>query len=184
MAYHIRRIVDRDWDSIIELEAAAYTGHGLSEGRVALASRASPDTSCVLDTGDRIVGYLLALPYPRFRYPDLERAERFAFRSSNLHLHDLLVADGFRGNGLAKRLLRHLADTARSKMYERISLIAVGGSHTFWFANGYRPHSEVSLPIGYGADAVYMSMTIRDGRTLSQVRPAARPGRPREDEEG
>jgi len=159
MTYHVRPIRDRDWDSIVQLEAAAYAEGGLSEGRAALESRgrAAPATSFVLDTGERIVGYLLALPYPRFRYPDLARAEQSVIDSSSLHLHDLVIDGGFRGNGLAKRLLHHLTETARLKMYERISLIAVAGSHGFWSANGYHAHPEIVLPSSYGANAVYMS---------------------------
>lgn len=162
MTYHVRDIRDRDWDSIVGLEAAAYRESGLSEGRVALESRgrASPATSFVLDTGEQIAGYLLALPYPRFSYPDLQRPEQVVFDASNLHLHDLVIAASFRKRGLAKLFLRHLTDTARARTYEWISLIAVGGSEAFWSANGYHPHPEVTLSSGYGANAVYMSKAI------------------------
>jgi hypothetical protein len=36
----------------------------------------------------------------------------------------------------------------------------VGGSDTFWFANGYREHPEITLPDTYGANALYMSKAI------------------------
>jgi ornithine decarboxylase len=169
----VRPIADDDWDSIVALEAGVYTGSDLSEDRAALESRgrASPSTSFVLDDGERIAGYLLALPYPMFRYPDLTRVEGDVVASANLHLHDLVIGDDFRGTGLARRLLRHLDETARSQRYERISLVAVGGSDPFWSAHGYRPHPEVTLPASYGADAVYMSREI-DGRSP----PAGREG--------
>jgi ornithine decarboxylase len=165
MAYQIRHIRDSDWDSIVRLEAAAYGDCGLSEERTALESRgqAGPATSFVLDTGTAIAGYLLALPYPRLRCPDLARAERFFYDSPNLHLHDLVIIPELRGKGLARRLLHHLGETARSKAYERISLIAVAGSRSFWSANGYRPHPEVEVPGGYGANAVYMSKALSKG---------------------
>jgi ribosomal protein S18 acetylase RimI-like enzyme len=161
----IRQISDSDWDSIVALEASAYEGDGLSEGRSVLKSRAcaSPATCFVLETGERIAGYVLSLPYPAFRYPDLTRAEEPAARSlrwPNLHLHDLVIADHSRRRGLGKQLLRHLTATARSSRYERISLVAVGGSDTFWSANGYHSHPGLVLPESYGANAVYMSRTI------------------------
>ncbi|WP_327370423.1 GNAT family N-acetyltransferase [Streptomyces sp. NBC_01217] len=163
----IRHISDGDWDGITALEASVYTDHGLSEGRAALQSRAhaSPGTCFVLDSGRRIAGYLLALPYPMFEYPDLDRTEDVIFHSRNLHLHDLVVAEEFRGRGLAKRLLHHFTATAGSKGYEGISLIAVSGSATFWSANGYRAHHDVAPPRSYGADAVYMSRSVPGGRT-------------------
>ncbi|MFC5105138.1 hypothetical protein [Kibdelosporangium philippinense] len=61
---------------------------------------------------------------------------------------------------MAGRLLRHLTATARSRSYNRISLIAVAGSATFWSANGFQPHPEIALPASYGANAMYMSTAI------------------------
>ncbi|MFB8033040.1 GNAT family N-acetyltransferase [Streptomyces sp. NPDC056004] len=163
----IRHISDGDWDAVVDLEAGAYTAAGLSEGRAALRSRAdaSPATCFVLDRGNRTVGYLLALPYPMFEYPDLDRTENVVLHSRNLHLHDLVIAEEFRGRGLAKSLLRHFTAAVAAKGYEGISLIAVRGSDTFWSANGYRAHRGVAPPTGYGADAVYMSRPVPGARS-------------------
>ncbi|MFC3571873.1 GNAT family N-acetyltransferase [Streptomyces yaanensis] len=161
----IRNISDADWPGVAALEAGVYTDSSLSEGQTALESRgrASPTTCFVLEFGDRIAGYVLALPYPMFRFPDLTRPEVVVFQSRNLHLHDLVIAESLRGRGLGRRLLRHLTSTARAAEYERMSLIAVGGMETFWAANGYRAHREVRLPLSYGSTAVYMSTTVRTG---------------------
>ncbi len=161
----IRHISDSDWDGIVALEFSAYESGGLSEGRAVLKSRAgaSPATCFVLEIGQRIAGYMLSLPYPEFQYPDLTRPEEStppSFRSRNLHLHDIVIADAFRRCGLGNHLVQHLTATARSSRYERISLVAVAGSDTFWSANGYHAHPELVLPKCYGANAVYMSKTI------------------------
>ncbi|MFF7551780.1 GNAT family N-acetyltransferase [Streptomyces olivaceus] len=73
----VRLLADRDWDAVVALERDAYSGLGLSEDRAALQSRAaaSPDTCFVVDVGPRTAGYVLALPYPPHRYPDLARTE-------------------------------------------------------------------------------------------------------------
>jgi ribosomal protein S18 acetylase RimI-like enzyme len=158
----VRHISDSDWGGIVALESSAYTAFALSEGRAALESRAhvSPATCFVLDLGRHVAGYVLALPYPMFRFPDLARTEEDVFPSRNLHLHDLVIAEDLRGRGLAGHLLRHLTATAGSQRYERISLVAVAGSAGFWAANGYRPHNEVTLPASYGTNAVYMSKAV------------------------
>ncbi|KAB7833797.1 GNAT family N-acetyltransferase [Streptomyces mobaraensis] len=170
----VRGIAERDWDAVVALEAGAYTALGLSEGRAALRSRAdaSPDTCFVLDVDSRPAGYLLALPYPAFRCPDLTRPEEPrepgepgereepADPAANLHLHDIVVAPHLRRRGLARHLLRHLARTARTRGDERISLVAVGGSEAFWSARGFAAHPDVALPDGYGPQAVYMSRPV------------------------
>ncbi|MGP3987185.1 GNAT family N-acetyltransferase [Streptomyces sp. 3N207] len=169
----IRGIVEGDWDAIVELERDAYAGLGLSEGRAALQSRAyaSPGTCFTLDVGSRAAGYVLALPYPAFSCPDLERTEHTAaLPAGNLHLHDIVVARPLRRRGLARLLLHHLTRTARARGDERISLVAVGGSDRFWSARGFVAHPKV-LPSGsgYGTDAVYMSKPVLSG-------PGGRPG--------
>ncbi|MFB6551769.1 GNAT family N-acetyltransferase [Streptomyces sp. NPDC056405] len=160
----VRRIADGDWDAVVALERDAYSGLGLSEGRAALQSRAaaSPDTCFVLDVGPRTAGYVLSLPYPLHRYPDLERAEETAtaFPPGNLHLHDIVVAPGLRRRGLARHLLHHLTGTARTRGDERISLVAVGGTERFWSARGFVPQPGVMAAGDYGTDAVYMSRPV------------------------
>ncbi|APY89588.1 GNAT family N-acetyltransferase [Streptomyces alfalfae] len=168
-AVRVRRIDEADWDGIVELEARAYTRLGLSEGRDALRSRtlASPDTCFALDLGPRLAGYLLALPYPEERYPDLHspegRPEAAPRTSRNLHLHDIVVAEDLRQRGLARHLVDALTATARAHGYERISLVAVGGSDRYWARHGYTADEAAGLPAGYGPTAVYMSRAVPVG---------------------
>ncbi|MFI1675751.1 MULTISPECIES: GNAT family N-acetyltransferase [unclassified Streptomyces] len=162
-AVRIRRIADGDWPGIVALESRAYAPLGLSEGREALESRAgaSPGTCFALDLGRQLAGYLLALPYPESAYPELDGPERGpTLASRNLHLHDIVVAEHLRHRGLARHLLRHLMATARAHGYEQISLVAVGGSETFWAGRGFTAHAGPP-PSGYGPTAVYMSRTTR-----------------------
>lgn len=177
----IRHVAADDWPAVAALESRAYAVLGLSEERGALESRArvSPRTCFVLDAGHRLAGYLLALPYPGGRCPDLTRPERTAFRSANLHLHDLVVAEDLRGRGHGRRLVRHLTAVAGELGYERISLVSVAGSRVFWAANGFAAHDGTAGTEGYGPDAVYMSRAVRAAPAAGRGQQAGtRPGRP------
>ncbi|MFG2908383.1 GNAT family N-acetyltransferase [Kitasatospora sp. NPDC048286] len=158
----IRLLAEEDWDEVVALEERAYAASGLSEGREALRSRhrASPGTCFVLEHAGRFGGYLLALPYPRFRCPDLSLSEEGAVQGSdregNLHAHDLVIAERARGRGLAHRLLRHLEEIGRAAHCRTLSLVAVRGSQVLWTPLGYRARPEIGLPASYGTEAVYM----------------------------
>ncbi|GAA2341112.1 GNAT family N-acetyltransferase [Streptomyces kunmingensis] len=167
-AVRVRLIADRDWTAITALEARAYSRLGLTEGQAALRAwrDTSPDTCFALYAGRQLGGYVLALPYPHGAYPDLRRARSAAGRTAvptrNLHLHDLVIAPELRRRGLARHLLRHLCAAARSRAYDRVSLVSVGGTEAFWSARGFTPHPGVVAPGGeYGANAVYMSLSLK-----------------------
>ncbi|TYC68325.1 N-acetyltransferase [Streptomyces sp. CB01881] len=176
----IRRLAAGDWDGVVALEERAYAASGLSEGRAALESRgrASPGSCFALEYRGRFGGYLLALPYPLYRCPDLSRSEEQelaqeqartqvhaqtqaqAQARTNMHAHDLVIAEELRGRGLAPLMLDHLAGTARAQGYATISLVAVRGSEVLWAPLGYRANPEVVLPKSYGDRALYMSMPL------------------------
>src|SRR5262249_5031904 len=140
MSDHIRGLTEADWPQVAALEAEAYADTSLTEGEAGLRSRAAAGTCFVLDRGGRLAGYVPALPYPRSRYPALDRIERAVHGSSaTLHLHDLVVTAALRRRGLGSRLVHHLTDAARARGFATMSLIALDGKEPFWRANGYRP---------------------------------------------
>ncbi|MFI2639875.1 GNAT family N-acetyltransferase [Streptomyces sp. NPDC018610] len=175
MAHHtrVRGIGEADWPAVAALEAEAYADLSLAEGEALLRSRAhaSAGTCFVLDLDGRIAGYVLALPYPELRCPDLTRPEQAVHHSSNLHLHDLVITRPLRRKGLGGRLAGHLTDVARRHGFWTMSLVAVGDKEPFWRSHGYRARHEVALPAGYGADAVYMTARVAAHRSHER-RPA------------
>ncbi|MEV7600818.1 GNAT family N-acetyltransferase [Kitasatospora sp. NPDC089797] len=159
----IRLLADGDWDAVVALEHDAYAADGLSEGREALQSRArsSPGTCFVLEQQGVVRGYLLSLPYPPLRCPDLSRPEDTAYASDNLHVHDLVIAEELRGREVALEFMRHFRARAEELGYGRISMVAVRGADILLRLLGYRAHREVAVPECYGRRAVYMSAPVR-----------------------
>ncbi|GAA1940070.1 GNAT family N-acetyltransferase [Kitasatospora viridis] len=159
----IRQLVDDDWDAVVELEHGAYAADGLSEGREALQSRArySPGTCFVLEQRGTVRGYLLSLPYPPLRCPDLAEAEAAGFESGNLHVHDLVLAEDLRGREVAEDFMGYLRARAVELGFEQLSMVAVRGTDILLRMLGYRAHREVAVPASYGRRAVYMSMPVQ-----------------------
>ncbi|MFF9771244.1 GNAT family N-acetyltransferase [Streptomyces sp. NPDC053086] len=158
----IRGITEADWPRLAALESEAYADLSLAEGEELLRSRASASagTCFVLELDGRLAGYVLALPYPRFRCPDLTRPEQAVHHTTNLHLHDLVVGAPLRRRGLGTRLVRRLTGAARARGFTTISLVAVADKEPFWRANGYRPHPAAPVPPDYGGGAVYMTAPV------------------------
>lgn len=162
MSDPIRAVTEADWPRLAALESEAYADLSLAEGEELLRSRArGPAGTClVLDLDGRLAGYVLALPYPRFRCPDLTRPDPADHDCANLHLHDLVVSAPLRRRGLGTRLVRRLTETAGVRGFATISLVAVAGKEPFWRANGYHAHPATPVPPDYGPDAVYMSARV------------------------
>jgi ornithine decarboxylase len=156
----IRPLAEPDWTSVAVLEAATYQDLGLSEGQIALRTRAGAGTSFVYESDGIIVGYVLALPCPYGSIPDLEVAGPMAESASNLHLHDMAVAAGHRGAGLGTRLAGHLLTVARELGYQRVSLVALDGRNAFWGRQGFVAQPAVPAPVGYGPGATYLSRPL------------------------
>ena len=156
----VRALRDTDWDGVAALEAAAYRDLGLSEGLELLRGRGAAGTSFVLEAGGEIAAYLLALPLPYGRFPDLAAPSLVPHRVADLHLHDLVVDPAHRRAGAGSRLAGHLLTEATARGYARVSLVAVGGSDVFWTRQGFRARPEVTVSAGYGPGALYMSRTL------------------------
>jgi predicted N-acetyltransferase YhbS len=155
-----RALAEADWPQVTVLEAATYGDLGLSEGQIALRSRAGVGTSFVYEHDGIIVGYVLALPWPYGKFPDLDLVGPSSVSSPNLHLHDMAVAAEHRRAGLGSRLTGHLLAVAGDLGYRRVSLVALDGREVFWARHGFHPQPAVPPPVGYGPGATYMSRSL------------------------
>ncbi|MFE0457978.1 GNAT family N-acetyltransferase [Kitasatospora sp. NPDC058965] len=160
----IRVLQERDWPRIRALEEQAYAELGLSEGEAALRSRAaaSPATNFVVVDADRVVGYLLTLPYPAGRFPDLTRDEQQVHdERANLHLHDIVIDRQFQVRGLPERLLAVITGAAAGLGFEQLSMVSLRRSRRRWLRMGFVEQPEVVVPAYYGEGAAYLTHPCR-----------------------
>jgi predicted N-acetyltransferase YhbS len=157
----ISLISENSWDSILKIQAEAYTDI-LPEDIGVLKSKwiSSPSTCAVyLNNDNKVLGYLLAHPWESDVPPKLHEKIQIT-TSINLYLHDLALAHEARGKGIAKSLVANLIDKAKSQGFVRIFLVAVQGADTFWAKFGFIVIPNALICPSYGDYSVLMALEL------------------------
>ena len=162
----VRPLHAEDLDTVLDIQAACYTGV-LPESRQAFAAKlaASPTTSFLALDGNIRLGYLVSVPIARGEPPALD-APRFSLpeRADCLYLHDLAVVPHARGSGAASALIDTFLRQAHHHGFSQASLIAVQNSIRYWEKHGFSaftPTPSLAIKLAsYGAGACYMCRDI------------------------
>lgn len=166
-ALSIKPVEDSDWAGIMRVQQACYAPP-LVESEVALRSKAaaSPATCFIASTvAGEIAAYLLAHPYPRGEWPDLDRATIPHAPAGNLLLHDMAVHPDFAGQGLGALLFQEVERLAQAQGYSTISLVAVQDAAGYWRKLGFAslppaPPGSGMQAKSYGTGAVLMEKRL------------------------
>ena len=158
------KIKNQDWPEIMKIQVSCYEDAIAPEPLEVLKSKweVSKETCCVLKLRDRIIGYSLALPYPKFRFPSLIKPETEKFDSDNLCYHDISIKKEFSKKGYSRYLLRQIVSTAISNNFKTISIVSIGKAVLFNKKLGLTEFKEIPVPEYYGKNAVYMHGNIED----------------------
>lgn len=174
--FPLRPMAAADLPAVLAVQAACYT-EVLLESRDALASRLalSPATCWVADDPRRpgsLAAYLFTHAWPETSLPPLDglldNARRQAPATTPLtwFVHDMAVAPGGRGSGLAARLYEAAQAAAVAAGLTHSRLIAVQSAAPWWRRLGYAPVAAETAArhadklAGYGAAAVLMERTL------------------------
>ncbi|MCG7562379.1 MULTISPECIES: GNAT family N-acetyltransferase [Pseudoalteromonas] len=158
----IKKIEEKNWVGILEIQDSAYHEVGLEELEVLKSKQfASPDTCfvCVSDRDD-VLGYLLAHPWIGNEPPKLFEPLPDLVNSDSLFLHDMAVGPHFKGQGIGRSMMELLIKVCVSKGVKRITLVAVQGAGRFWSLLGFEEISGANLYPGYGKNAVLMEKVL------------------------
>ncbi len=174
--FPLRRMTAADLPAVLAVQAACYT-EVLLESRGALASRLalSPTTCWVADDPHRpstLAAYLFTHAWPETSLPPLDGVLDGGWRQPptpaplTWFVHDMAVAPGGRGGGLAPRLYAAAQAAALAAGLKHSRLIAVQSAAPWWRRLGYAPAAAETAArhagklADYGAAAVLMEKAL------------------------
>jgi ribosomal protein S18 acetylase RimI-like enzyme len=154
----IKLIDDSSWSGIVAVQAQAYSEIE-PESLEVLRSKwlRSPESCFVYEKAGKVVGYLLAHLWNSETPPKLYQTLPVGTAGSILFLHDLAIAREAAGEGIGKKMVLHLLDTAKVLGIEQIRLVSVQDSVAFWQKYGFSPIVHQDLCSSYGEYAQLMS---------------------------
>ncbi|QDF76283.1 MULTISPECIES: GNAT family N-acetyltransferase [Shewanella] len=157
----IREIQTQDWPAILVIQDECYPNIE-PESETALQSKAmlSPSTCCVVTQDDTVIGYCLAHPWQRDTPPSLEQVLDTLEKQETLYLHDIAFSAKARGLGAGTAVFDRLLAQAKRLSLPSISLVAVGGAHTYWQRLGFKSRIIDKSLDSYPDDACYMVYAI------------------------
>lgn len=157
-------MTEADLDRIAEIAVIGFPNH--FEGRDCFENRLalSPAGCFVLETPERLEGYLVAYPWAKEAAPTLNTLiEAIPADASILYLHDLVLTPAMQGQGWSRPAVAAVVDLARASGRATIALVAVNDAVDFWRRHGFevRQTPEMAAKLtSYGSDARYMTRAV------------------------
>ncbi len=161
-----------DLPAVLAVQAACYPPSMQEPAETVLARmRAAPATCFVVPDAEGVCAYLFAYPSRMGAITRLGAEFDLAPHADTLYLHDLAVAPGGKGRGLARVLVGHALAHATEQGLPASALVSVQDTSGFWTALGYRA-AGLACPVACAALATY------PGRAQYMTRALTGPGVP------
>lgn len=165
-AVALRAMREDDLASVWAVQAACYPPAMQEAAALLLARlRAAPSTALVGCVGGAVRAYVFAYPSRLGRVTPLDGAFVPAPAPDALYLHDLAVAPGAHGLGLARRLAGRLLAEAAASGLEHAALVSVQDSRRFWERLGFAEQAgraPCAALASYPGGAVYMTRGLNE----------------------
>ncbi|MBQ4834853.1 GNAT family N-acetyltransferase [Pseudoalteromonas luteoviolacea] len=157
-----KKIEEIHWNRILEIQDESYQEVGTEELDVLKSKNAvAPDTCfvCVSKSGG-VVGYLLAHPWNGVYPPKLFEPLPNITHCEYLYLHDMAISPQSKGRGVGRAAALKLFEIAKNKGMNKVVLVAVQGSESFWSTIGFQEVKGVSVCSSYGEKALLMEKVL------------------------
>ncbi|MFC0252165.1 GNAT family N-acetyltransferase [Massilia consociata] len=166
--HQIRTMRRADLEAILGLQAACYPPAMQEPAKVVRARmQAAGDTCAVAEDEAGLCAYLFAYPSRPGAVTPLGARFEVAPDADTLYLHDLAVAPRAHGRGLARALVGHLLELARTRGMSSSALVSVQDTAGFWQALGYRD-AAAACPAARAALATYPGLARYMTRALER----------------
>ncbi|MCK0714799.1 GNAT family N-acetyltransferase [Chromohalobacter sarecensis] len=159
----IRKISQADLMEISRIQRECYSEDLLeSVDSYSAKLSANSDFSFIAMQNEMVVGYVVALPWMYGELLDLDGVDySVPVDADSLCIHDIAVSCNARNGGTAKYLLNAVLESAKSRGYRQLFLVAVQGASSYWKRQGFEA-VQVSEELksrlsAYGEDAEYMT---------------------------
>ncbi|MDV6318370.1 GNAT family N-acetyltransferase [Chromohalobacter sp. HP20-39] len=161
----IRKISQADLMDISRIQRECYS-EDLLESIDSYSAKlsANSDFSFIAIQNEMVVGYVVALPWVYGELLDLDGVDySVPVDADSLCIHDIAVSREARNGGTAKYLLNSVLESAKSRGYKRLFLVAIQGASSYWKRQGFEAvqvNEELKGRLSaYGEDAEYMTRT-------------------------
>ncbi|MBR9885133.1 MAG: GNAT family N-acetyltransferase [Oceanospirillales bacterium] len=158
----IQEIDGENWYGILEIQGEAYQEIGLEDLEVLKSKLAASPNTCFVSLSDQgtVLGYLLAHPWNGSTPPKLFEPLPDITASEYLYLHDMAVNYQSKGQGIGRAMFEELVGVALRTGIQKIRLVAVQGSGSFWSFLGFREIPGATVCSSYGENAVLMEKVL------------------------
>lgn len=149
-----------DLTAVTEISANVHGDYAETQSTYAERLALYPTGCLLLDQGGAPAGFLVSHPWHAGQSPALnQELGAIPHENADYYLHDIALLPHTRGSGAGKAALAFVIDHARSRGFERVSLVAVNGADGFWSAQGF---DHVEMPGGspYGPDTFAMHLNL------------------------
>ncbi|MBI3885026.1 MAG: GNAT family N-acetyltransferase [Opitutae bacterium] len=159
----IRELTDRDWPEVDAIQRLSYPPAAVENlDALRCHARLSPTTCLAAEAAGRLLGYVLAHPWPHRQMPPLNTVyAAIPARADSLYLHDLTTAPAARGRGVATALVRVLFAEALRLGCTSSSLLAVQDAPGFWARFGYGEAPAVTLQFQPAFHRIFPGLAFR-----------------------
>ena len=149
-----------DLDAVAAISAAVHGDYAETlatyEERLALY----PAGCITLEEAGAPVGFLISHPWHAGKSPALnQQLGAIPRENADYYLHDIALLPQTRGSGAGKAALAYVIAHARSRGFERVTLVAVNGADRFWSTQGFE-HRATGEAGPYGPGTFAMHLTL------------------------